>query len=63
MTNEEKAELICMNIVPPYIDFIHQNYLSAMEIAKWKDEQHAKIIANLLIKIQKLESQVKSLLP
>lgn len=39
MTNEEKAKEICMNIVPPYIDFINQNYKTAMEMAKFKDEQ------------------------
>ena len=39
LTNEKKAKEICMNIVPPYIDFIHQNYKTAMEMAKWKDEQ------------------------
>lgn len=37
MTNEEKAKEICMNIVPPYTDFIHQNYKTALAMAQWKD--------------------------
>lgn len=40
MTNEEKARELCMAIEPPYIDFIQQNYKTALQAMKWKDEQH-----------------------
>jgi len=38
-------------------------YDSALEMAEWKDEQYAKILTKLIIELDELKHQVKSLLP
>lgn len=41
MNNEDYARELCMAIEPPYIDFIHQNYKTALKAMEWKDKQLA----------------------
>lgn len=37
--NEQKARDLCMAIEPPYIDFIQQNYKTALKAMEWKEQQ------------------------
>lgn len=38
-------------------------YDSALEMAECKDEQYAKVLAKLIVELDELKQQVKSLLP
>ena len=71
MTNEEKArEIANKYCVSDYKDnsgqlvsSYNECYCSALAIAEWKDEQHAEAFAKLIIELDELKRQVKSLLP
>ena len=64
MKNEEKAK----QLVEKYVEnvFSTEKYSLAdclLEMAKWKDKQYAKVLAKLIIELDELKHQVKSLLP
>jgi hypothetical protein len=62
--NEEKAQEICEKNKRFKVECSSMEcYLSVMEMAKWKDEQYAKAFAPILIELDELKHQVKSLLP
>lgn len=61
MTNDEKAKEICLNIVPPYTDFIYQNYKTAMQMAEWKDEQHEQSLIDLNCKLEEQQANYEEL--
>ena len=64
MTNEEKARKIAEYLNQPNgSDSLLECHQAAMLMAKWKDEQYAKSFAPILIEIDELKHQVKSLLP
>jgi len=64
MTNEQKARELCMAIEPPYIDFIQQNYKTALQAMQWKDEQHNEEKRDLLelVKMLKIDEQNQTII-
>ncbi len=66
MTNEELAHIIAKKhyrSARQITDSQKECYDSALEMAQWKDEQHAKVLAKLIVELDELKQQVKSLLP
>lgn len=66
MTNEEKA----IELVKQFQSCINNGVsidaavmACLMEMAEWKDKQYSKAFAPILIEIDELKHQVKSLLP
>lgn len=63
MTQEEKAQEIS-DIYMPDTGFNREDlYYAAIEMAQWKDEQYAKVFAPILVELDNLKRQIKSLLP
>lgn len=58
MTNEEKASEIANKYRGREVD-----RMAALEMAEWKDEQYAKVVTKLIVELDELKHQVKSLLP
>jgi len=66
MTNEELADRIAKKHYRSARQITNSQkecYDSALEMAKWKDEQYAKAFAPILIELDELKHQIKSLLP
>lgn len=70
MTNEEKAKEIATENQEEYAECgsyslksYDECYDSALEMAEWKDQQYAKILTKLIVELDELKHQVKSLLP
>ena len=70
MTNKEKAEALRKTALPNPLHNGYSMWLSStdvdkilIEMAKWKDEQYAKTLAPILIELDELKHQIKSLLP
>ena len=63
MTNEEKAKTLVGS--KPLSSMISTADFEKLlvEMAEWKDEQYAKAFAPILIELDELKHQVKSLLP
>lgn len=64
MTNEEKVR----ELEEKYVEkiFSTEKYSREdclLEMAKWKDERYAKVLAKLIVELDELKHQVKSLLP
>lgn len=68
MTNEEKARELAIKSTK-YVDDNGKELYNVLveaalqEMAKWKDEQYAKAFAPILIELDELKHQIKSLLP
>lgn len=64
MTNEEKAKEIAEFFnIPNGCTCLLPCHQAAMTMAEWKDEQYAKVLAKLIVELDELKHQVKSLLP
>lgn len=64
MTNEEKAK----EIIRKYREYVFSSRdygieQCLLEMAEWKDEKYAKAFAPILIELDELKHQIKSLLP
>lgn len=68
MTDEEKAKKLAIKSTR-YIDDNGKELYNVLveaalqEMAEYKDNQYAKVLANLLVRLDELKQQVKSLLP
>lgn len=63
MTNEEMAKsLVASKPLSSMITTTDFEKL-AVEMAEWKDEQYAKVLTKLIVELDELKHQVKSLLP
>ena len=66
-TNEEKARKLVEQYETRYNDTRDLLWTDlediAIQMAQWKDEQYAKVLAPILIELDELKQQVKSLLP
>lgn len=64
MTNEQKAkELAHFILYDKSFESIDRNtYDKCMEMAEWKDEQYTKVLTKLIVELDELKHQVKSLL-
>ena len=70
MKNKEKAEELRKTALPNPLPDGYGMWLSAgdvdavlIKMAKWKDEQYVKVLAELIVELDELKHQVKSLLP
>ena len=64
MTNEEKAEQLMWCVLKEHTwDDKRQIKECALLMAEWKDKQYSKAFAPILIELDELKQQVKSLLP
>ena len=64
MTTEERAREISESFYRPETGYNDEElYMAAMAMAEWKDEQYEKILAKLIVELDELKHQVKSLLP
>lgn len=70
MTNEEKTKELRKTALPNPLPDGYGMWLCSSDIdevlikmAEWKDKQYAKAFAPILIELDKLKHQVKSLLP
>ena len=63
MTNEQKAKQLYHKYRET--DFARESaaFNAAMEMAEWKDRQYAKVLTKLIVELDELKHQVKSLLP
>ena len=66
-TNEEKARKLVEQYETKYNDTRDLLWTDlediAIQMAEWKDKQYAKALAPILIELDELKQQVKSLLP
>lgn len=70
MTNKEKSIEIRKESLPNPLMDGYGMWLTAgdvdyilLKMAEWKDEQYAKVLTPILIELDELKHQVKSLLP
>lgn len=67
MTNEEKATKLVEQYETRYNDtrdlLWTELYDIAIQMAEWKDKQYVEAFALILIELDELKQQVKSLLP
>lgn len=63
ITNEQKAKELVQTWCNYDKYFARDAYNAVMDMAEWKDKQYAKVLIKLIVELDELKHQVKSLLP